>query len=204
MAGSIPAMTWLGSVMSWVPDNRGFDSASVPLAAIFGAFFLIGATSFGGGSAGWIHREIVMRRRWVDDAEFLATLALGQAMPGANGIKTAALIGDRLHGGAGAATAVMALLSGPFAIVLALGAAYARIGGRPWLHAVLDGISAAAIGLIFATGLRGLAQGTPGAVPAAIAATTVLCVGVLRWPMVPVVLALAPASVALALHRARR
>src|SRR5207248_5181236 len=134
------------------------------LAAIFAAFFLIGATSFGGGSAGWIHREIVMRRRWIDDAEFLATLALGQAMPGANGIKTAALIGDRLHGAAGAVIAILALLSGPFAIVLALGAAYARIGGQLILHAVLDGIAAAAIGLTFATGLRGLAQGAPGGI----------------------------------------
>jgi chromate transporter len=120
-------------------------------------------------------------------------------MPGANGIKTAALIGDRLHGAAGAATAVLALLSGPFAIVLALGAAYSRIGGQPLLHTVLDGIAAAAIGLTFATGLRGLAQGTPGQMPLAIAAATVLCVGVLRWPMVPVVLALAPLSIGLAL-----
>src|SRR3954471_8791869 len=116
--------------MSQAVDHHGPEpAAAVGLSAIFAAFFLIGTTSFGGGSAGWIHREIVVRRRWVTDAEFLATLALGQAMPGANGIKTAALIGDRLHGAAGAAAAVLALLSGPFAIVLALGAAYARIGG---------------------------------------------------------------------------
>lgn len=186
------------------PGNRDPEHATVGLGAIFAAFFMIGTTSFGGGSAGWIHREIVMRRRWVDDSEFLATLALGQAMPGANGIKTAALIGDRLHGAAGAATAVFAMLSGPFAIILALGAAYSRFGGQPLLHTVLDGIAAAAIGLTFATGLRGLAQGAPGPLPLAIAAATVLCVGILRWPMVPVVLALAPLSVALVLIRARR
>jgi len=184
--------------------TEGPQATCVPLPAIFTAFFVIGATSFGGGSIGWIHREIVVRRRWVDDEAFLGTLALGQAMPGANGIKTAALIGDRLHGAAGAATAVLALLSGPFAIVLALGAAYARIGSLPLLHSVLDGIAAAAIGLTFATGLRGLAQGAPGPVPLAIAAATVLCVGILRWPMIPVVLVLAPVSVALAMFAPRR
>ncbi|HEX3537637.1 MAG TPA: chromate transporter [Stellaceae bacterium] len=189
--------------MSRPADHQQPEPARIGLAAICAAFFLIGATSFGGGSAGWIHREIVVRRRWIDDAEFLATLALGQAMPGANGIKTAALIGDRLHGAAGATLAVLALLSGPFAIVLALGAAYARVGGTPLLHAVLDGIAAAAIGLTFATGLRGLAHGAPGVLPTALAATTVLCVGILRWPMVPVVLVLAPVSVALALLRVR-
>ena len=190
--------------MSEPPGDCDPGHATVGLAMIFAAFFVIGTTSFGGSSAGWIHREIVLRRHWVDDAEFLATLALGQAMPGANGIKTAALIGDRLHGAAGAATAVFAMLSGPFAIILALGAANARFGGQPLLHTVLDGIAAAAIGLTFATGLRGLGQGAPGVIPAAIAVTTVLCVGILRWPMVPVVLVLAPISVALALRRARR
>jgi chromate transporter len=160
---------------------------------------VIGMTAFGGGSAGWIHREIVMRRRWLDEADFLATLALGQALPGVNGIKTAALIGDRLHSAAGAATAVFAMLAGPFAIILMLGAAYARLGDQPVLHAVLDGIAAAAIGLTFATGLRSLAHGAPGAAALAVAAATVLCVGILHWPMVPVVLALAPVSIGLAL-----
>lgn len=188
--------------MDEVPDETA--SRSIGLPSILTAFFLIGATSFGGGGAGWIYREIVMRRRWIDEGEFLATLALGQALPGANAIKTAALLGDRLHGAAGAVTAVLALLAGPFAIVLALGAGYARIGSTPLLHAIFDGIAAAAIGLTFATGLRGLVQGAPGAVPAAIAATTVLCVGVLRWPMVPVVLVLAPVSVALAVLPPRR
>lgn len=185
-------------------ENGRSSPAPVGLLATFAAFFAIGTTSFGGGSAGWIHREIVLRRRWVDDAEFLATLALGQAMPGANGIKTAALIGDRLHGAAGAATAVFAMLAGPFAIILALGAAYVRFGGEPLLHSVLDGIAAAAIGLTFATGLRGLAHGASGPRPLAIAALTVLCVGILRWPMVPVVLVLGPLSVGLALRRTRR
>lgn len=142
-----------------------------------------------------------MRRRWLDDAEFLATLALGQALPGANGIKTAALIGDRLHGAAGAAIAVFAMLSGPFAIILVLGALYSEVGDRPVLHAVLDGIAAAAIGLTFATGLRGLALGSSGPAGWGVAAATVVCVGILRLPLVPVVLALAPVSIGLALVR---
>jgi hypothetical protein len=35
--------------------------------------------------------------------------------------------------------------------------------------------------------------------PLAIALATVLCIGVLRWPMIPVVLCLAPISIGLAL-----
>src|ERR1700739_3433356 len=42
----------------------------VGLPAIFVAFFRLGVVSFGGGTAGWLYREIVERRRWVNDTEF--------------------------------------------------------------------------------------------------------------------------------------
>src|SRR5690348_10568529 len=69
---------------------------TVGLRRIFGAFFWLGCTSFGGGSAGWLYREMVQRRRWIDDEAFLAAMALAQVMPGANGVKLSILIGQRL------------------------------------------------------------------------------------------------------------
>src|SRR5436190_23820286 len=86
------------------------------LWAIFAAFLRLGCTSFGGGTAGWLYREIVLRRGWVDDPAFLAMLALGQAIPGSNGIKLTVLIGQRLHGASGALVALLGLLAGPFVI----------------------------------------------------------------------------------------
>ena len=50
----------------------------------------------------------------------------------------------------------------------------------------------------FATGLRSVVHGAPEPIAWAIAALTVLCVGVLRWPLIPVVLCLAPLSIGLA------
>ena len=108
-----------------------------------------------------------------------------------------------MRGGAGAATAVVGLLSGPLVIVLALAAAYTRIGWSPAVHAVLDGIAAAAIGLTFATGLKLLPSGSARLGPLAVTLAIVLCVGVLRWPMLPVVLGLAPISIGLALVQGR-
>ena len=176
----------------------------VGLWRIFGAFLWLGCTSFGGGSAGWIYREMVQRRRWIDDPGFLAAMALGQVMPGANGVKLSVLIGQRLHGAAGAAAALFGLLSGPFAIILAIGAVYTGLGGQPILHAMLDGIAAAVVGLTFATGLRSALHGAPGPVGLGITALTVLCVGILHWPLIPVVLVLAPLSIGLAFVQARR
>ena len=169
------------------------------LSSIFAGFFWLGVTSFGGNTAAWLYHRIVRRRHWVTDAEFLSGVALGRTTPGSGGVNLAVLIGQRLGGSRGAFVAVVALLSGPLAIVLALAIGYARIGWSPALHTVLDGIAAAAIGLTFATGLTLLRWRRAEIGPLAITLATVLCVGVLRWPMIPVVLCLAPISIGLAL-----
>src|SRR5579863_4336856 len=101
---------------------------AIGLARIFLAFLRLGCTSFGGGTAGWLYREMVLKRRWLDDATFLSDFALGQAIPGSNGVKLTVQIGQRLHGAAGAIVALVGLLAGPFAIVLAIGSAYAGFG----------------------------------------------------------------------------
>ena len=114
--------------------------ARIGLPAIFAAFFRLGVTSFGGGTAGWLYREIVERRRWIDDGEFLAGAALGRLMPGSGGVNLTVQVGQRLRGAPGAVAAVLGLLSGPLAIVLALGVGYARVGQSAALDAVLDGV----------------------------------------------------------------
>jgi chromate transporter len=173
------------------------------LGTIFAAFLGLGATSFGGGTAGWIHHRFVLGRRWLDDRTFLADLALAQIMPGSTGVNLTVETGQRLRGAPGALVALIGLLSGPLAIVVGLTALYARLAGIGWVHAALDGVAAGAIGLTFATGLRTL-RGTGGSASAlAVAAVTVLCVGVLRWPMLPVLLCLAPISIGIAFFERR-
>jgi chromate transporter len=177
--------------------------AGVGLWALFLAFLKLGCSSFGGSSAGWIYRDIVQRRRWLDDQAFLTEMALGQSLPGANGVKLSVLVGRRLRGGIGAFAAPFAFLLGPFLIILVVGAVYGRLGDHKTLHAVLDGVAAAVVGLTFSTGIRSVAKGAADAVSIGIAVATVLCVGILRWPMLPVMLALAPVSIGIAWARSR-
>jgi len=175
----------------------------VGLLALFAAFYWLGVTSFGGNTAAWVYHRIVQRRHWINNTEFLADVALGRIMPGSGGVNLTVQVGQRLRGSAGAAAAAVGLLSGPLVIVVGLALAYTRIGLSPAVHGVLDGIAAAAIGLTFATGLKLLPSGPARFGPLAIAFATVLCVGVLRWPMLPVVLCLAPLSIGLALVQRR-
>jgi chromate transporter len=171
----------------------------IGLPAIFAAFFWLGLTSFGGGTAGWLYREIVERRHWIDDREFLSSAALGRLTPGSGGVNLTVQVGQRLRGGLGATAAVFGLLLGPLVICLALAMAYAKVHQNLTLHAILDGVAAAAVGLTFATGLKLVRFRMASAGPLATTFATVLCVGVLRWPMIPVVLCLAPVSIGLAL-----
>jgi chromate transporter len=179
-------------------------SAEVSLTAIAVAFFWLGVTSFGGGTAAWLYRAMVRRRQWIDDQAFLSDVALSRVMPGSAGVNLTVEVGQRLRGGLGAVAAVTGLLSGPLVIVVALAAGFARISGSVVAHSVLDGVAAAAIGLTFATGLVLVPRRVGEIGQIGITAATALTVGWLRWPMLPVVACLAPLSIGLAALQQRR
>jgi chromate transporter len=187
-----------------VAEVEAAATERIGLGAIFLGFLQLGAISVGGNTLAWLYREIVQRRGWIDDKAFLSQAALSQMMPGSGGVNLVVLTGQQLRRGPGAAVAVLGLLLGPLAIVLLLAAGYRRVAGIEAVHAVLDGVAAAAVGMILATGLRLVQRGARDAAALAVAAATVLCVGVLRWPMLPVVLCLAPVSIGLARLRRRR
>src|SRR5215510_2446811 len=89
----------------------------VTLPEIFMVFARIGLTSFGGGISAWIYRDVVDRRQWLSEAEFLAGLTLAQILPGPNVINVAIYIGQRLRGTAGSVVAGAALLLPPMVVV---------------------------------------------------------------------------------------
>jgi chromate transporter len=198
------AANWRKGVVAEITHRQADGTARISLMAIFAAFFRLGVTSFGGGTAAWLYRAFVQRRRWISDQTFLVDVGLSRLMPGSAGVNLTVQVGQRLRGGPGALTAVFGLLSGPLVIVVALAAGFARIAGSAAAHAVLDGIAAAAIGLTFATGLVLIPRGRAQLGQILITIATVLSVGVLRWPLLPVVLCLAPLGIGLAFAQQRR
>ncbi|MBV9251317.1 MAG: chromate transporter, partial [Acetobacteraceae bacterium] len=94
------------------------------LAALFLAFLSIGMMSFGGGLAAWIRREVVQRRGWLDDHQFLSGFALSQLIPGATNVNLAVFIGCNLRGVWGALAAFAGLTVLPVVLVLAVGTIY--------------------------------------------------------------------------------
>jgi chromate transporter len=176
----------------------------VPLRDIFRVFFTIGASSFGGGVTGWMHRITVTQRGWLTNDKFLSGLALGQVLPGANVSNMAVYIGQVLRGAPGALVALLAVLTGPFFLVIGVATVYDTAIQIPGFHSAMDGIAAAAVGMVLRMGTTGALHGCRKVAPALIALGVFVAIGILQWPLAPVALVAAPLSVALAWPRGRR
>ena len=172
-------------------------TARPSLARLFGEFFSIGMLGFG-GVLPLARRMIVERRRWLTAAEFTDLLALCQFLPGPNVVNLSVALGGRFRGPAGALAAVCGLLGGPMLTVIALGLVYDRFAAVPAVARALEGLAAAASGLVLATALRIAAplRRRPGGM--AVAAAALLAVAALRAPLPLVLLVLAPAGMILA------
>jgi chromate transporter len=174
---------------------------------IFRVFNRLALQGFGGVLA-VAQRELVERERWMTPAQFLELLSLGQVLPGPNIVNMALMIGDRFLGWRGAAAALAGLMCAPLLIVLVLAALYREYMAHPMVAGALRGMGAVAAGLVIATALKlvgTLRTNLLGwKIGAMFALFTFLAIGVLRWPMVGVVLALGGAAVATAWLRIER
>jgi chromate transporter len=173
----------------------------VSLFALYRVFFVLGLLSFGGGVSAWMHREVVQLRGWMTDQEFISGFALAQILPGVNSANLAVYLGQHLRGPLGAATALVGMLTGPFAVVILAALAYHRLVGLPGFAAATAGVAAVAVGMLLRLGFT-LAWRVPRRIAAyAVMLATFVAVGVLKWPLVAVVAVLAPISIALAWPR---
>jgi chromate transporter len=162
---------------------------------IFLTFMRIGASGFGGVNF-WIRRVLVQEKRWITDHEYLEGLALGQIIPGPNVYNLTVMIGYRFAGMRGAFAAIAGLLGPPLAVLIALGLVYQRYSALPILERALAGMSAVAAGLLLANAVT-LAFALPRrARPWIFLVLAFAGVGIMRWPLLYVMGALAPFAMA--------
>ena len=193
------------------PEPLPADSASQPptaarqigLAAIFLAFSKIGLTAFGGGMSGWMMRDFVKERRWIDEADFLNGLALSQSFPGTNVVNLAIWIGNRLKGGAGAAAAVAGLLGPSLFAAVAILAVFDLLTQLKATHQVLAGVGAAAIGLSLEMALKAARRSAGSAFSIGVIAAVFVAICLFRLPLPLVVAVAGPISIAVAYRRKR-
>jgi chromate transporter len=116
-------------------------------------FLKLGTWGFGGPVAliGYMHRDLVVNKKWITEDDYKEGLALSQLAPGPLAAQLSIYIGYVHYSILGATLVGVAFVLPSFVLVLALGYAYVLYGGLPWMQAVFYGVGAAVIGII-ATG----------------------------------------------------
>src|SRR5512139_231206 len=97
-----------------------------PLAEVAALFLKLGFTAFGGPAAhiGIMHDEIVVRRKWPTEQEFLDLLGATNLIPGPNSTEMASHVGFRREGWPGPILGGACFSLPAMAIVMALAWAY--------------------------------------------------------------------------------
>ena len=164
---------------------------------LFLGFLMVGLQGFG-GVLPFARRMLVEQHRWLSEREFTEVLSLSQFLPGPNIVNVSIIVGNRFRGPLGSIAATLGLMLMPFVIVLVLAALYARFADLAPVRGATNGVSAAATGLIIATGLK-MAQPLKG-IPwhIVMCALTFIAIALLRLPLLWVLAVLAPISIALA------
>lgn len=121
------------------------------------AFWLkLGFISFGGptGQIAIMHNELVERRRWIGEAQFLHGLNFCMLLPGPEAQQLAIYIGWLLHRTLGGLVAGILFVL-PSAILLwILSYIYVVYGSVPWIAAVFDGLKPAVLAIVADAVLR--------------------------------------------------
>jgi len=164
---------------------------------LFYAFAHLTLHSFG-GALFWSRRMLIEKKRWLSEQEFVEMLALAQLMPGANGVNLAVMVGYRFAGWKGAVAAMSGFLGAPILIIIGIGVAYQHFGAVPLVKQALVGMSSVAVGLLLATAAK-LAKVLQWRWrPWVFVVLAFAAVGIMRWPLLLVVGALAPFAIAAA------
>jgi chromate transporter len=169
---------------------------------LFLAFVKITVMGFG-GTLPWTRRMFVEEKRWMTADEFNDVYALCQFLPGPNIVSLTAVFGSRVLGWTGAVVAWLGFLLLPFTLMLTIGVLYAQYGDVDTLRRILVGVAAAAAGLLVSTAAKmavPLFKAGIGPAPLVLIATAA-AIGLMRWPLVWVLLVMAPLSIAAAWWR---
>lgn len=168
---------------------------AVRLRELFSTFLRIGIFTFGGGFAmiPLIEREIIEKRGWIAQKEFIDLLTIAQSAPGPIALNTAVFIGYKSRGYKGAFAALFGVVLPSFTILLLVALYFTQIRDNKIVEAAFKGMRPAVIALIMAPVISLLRPMKP----LHIALATVAAVALWYFAFSPIYLLLASAIVGL-------
>ncbi len=158
---------------------------------IASAFLALGGQGFGGQGALLVLliRELVERRAWLSEADITEAFTYTKLLPGSTVVQVVAFLGWKLRGASGVAAATIAFLLPAFSLMLAFAASYRLIAPLSGVAAALQGLTAAAVGLVvfaaWTLARKNIAE------PAGVVVAVVVCVASVRFGISPALLVIA-------------
>lgn len=120
------------------------------LFEMFITFFKIGAFTLGGGYAMLpiIQKEVVDKKKWIDEREFLDMVAISQSAPGPLAVNISAFVGEKLNGVIGLVVSTLGAVLPSFIIIILVASIFLGIESNPVVQRVFQGIRPAVVALI--------------------------------------------------------
>lgn len=119
---------------------------------LFGIFSEIGTFTIGGGYAmiPLIENEIVNKRKWIPQDEFLDLLAISQSAPGVFAVNISIFIGYKLRGIRGSIATTLGAIMPSFVIILVIALFFHSFKDNAVVERIFKGIRPAVVALIAA------------------------------------------------------
>ncbi len=130
--------------------------AVVPFGEALRAWAYVALNSFGGpaGQIAVMHREVVERRRWIDERRFLHALNYAMLLPGPEAQQLATYIGWLMHGVRGGLAAGILFVLPGVVVLMALSIVYAGFHDVTLVQGLFYGIKPAVIAVVAAAVVR--------------------------------------------------
>ncbi len=123
------------------------------LRELFWSLTFLALQGFGGVLA-VVQRELVEKRQWLSNEEFMEDWAVAQIMPGPNVVNLSIMLGERYFGWRGAIVGLCGMLTFPMLVVISLTLVYTQFATNPAVAGALRGMGAVAAGLVAGMGLK--------------------------------------------------
>lgn len=119
---------------------------------LFCSFFKIGIFTFGGGYAmiPIIQAEVITRKGWIKEQEFLDLLTLAQSAPGPISLNTAVFVGYKMYGYRGALSSLAGVVLPSFTILLLVAMFFSQIRSNPIVDAAFRGMQPIVVAIMLA------------------------------------------------------
>lgn len=95
-----------------------------------------------------VHKEVVEKKKWVTEEEFVDMLSVAQAIPGAWAVNIATFIGYKLRKNKGSLIAALGAILPSFLIILLIAMFFTQFQDNVWVNKAFKAIRPAVVALI--------------------------------------------------------